>query len=296
MLGVRVAYGVRDRLHHDPERGHLDRRGQRREVVDGERDPRAEALEGFDRLGERTGQAELVERCRAKAVADAAYLGNGTLHLVGQLAYDASVTTAGALLELPQAEADRRERGAEPVVQVAPQPDPFLLAFVDDVPAGGRQVLDPPVQSLDVGALVEQVMAYDGGADRDGQRGHRGDSEQGGGHVVGLGSEAATTTRAPASEKPPIWPRTSPPAGARRNLTTSAATPSGRAEHEEREADRSGDLPEVPAAQPHRVVELGMVLELTRFQCRRRGESPPFRSRPIAAAGHHRRPGRRPSG
>lgn len=29
VLGVSVAYGVRDRLHHDPERGHLDRRGHR---------------------------------------------------------------------------------------------------------------------------------------------------------------------------------------------------------------------------------------------------------------------------
>ena len=72
-------------------------------------------------------------------------------------------------------------------MQVATQPDAFLLALVDDVPARGRQVLDAPVQALDVGALVEQGVAYDGGADRDGQGGHRGDSEQSGGQVVGLG-------------------------------------------------------------------------------------------------------------
>ena len=53
-------------------------------------------------------------------------------------------------------------------MQVATQPDAFLLSLVDDMPAGGRQILDAPVQTLDVSALVEQVMAHDGRPDRDG--------------------------------------------------------------------------------------------------------------------------------
>jgi hypothetical protein len=81
--GVGVAHRVGHRLGDDPERGHLGRRRQVGQVADleAERQRRAGG-QPLRRLGQRGGQAELVESRRPQAFDDAPHLQHGSPQLV----------------------------------------------------------------------------------------------------------------------------------------------------------------------------------------------------------------------
>ena len=129
--------------------GHLDRRRQRRQLAPGRRRATREPV-GADALGQplqRADQAELVQRRRPQPVDQPADVGDRRAQLAAQLAGQRLGRRRVAGDQAAQHAGLHGQPGqlrAEPVVQVAAQPPPLLLAGGDQPLAGALQVGGEP--------------------------------------------------------------------------------------------------------------------------------------------------------
>src|SRR6478735_6775450 len=132
-VGAAVALHVGDGLDDDAVGRDLYRGGERLDVVTGLHRPRHPGTGGpvlGGPVAQRRDQAELVQRGWSQPLHQSSYLADALAGLVGEprdqvrRLLGVVVDEVGGRLE---AHRERRERGAEAVVQVAPEPPPLLL-------------------------------------------------------------------------------------------------------------------------------------------------------------------------
>ena len=195
-----VPQDVGQRLLHDPVGGHLD--GGRGGVGVLGHQPHLQAVgrRAVDEPPQRSHQAELVERDRPQPVHQPADVDDRRLHVAPHLAQQRVV--AEAVAGGVQLQGQSGQRGTQPVVQVATQPAPLLLAGDHQPLPGAEQVRAQPGR-LDrrrqrPGQRGEDLLvppparsAVDDQGPDDGARVHEGQLPAGVGRGARLGEDVA---------------------------------------------------------------------------------------------------------